>query len=458
MLIPFEQLRQTCYNRLKMLEVQGYEINGRYEELQTIPDSYDQLLAFARSIVHLTLRPDFLYQEPDDLATIQALRPHIRRDVVDGVLSEVEIKDKIFGGVYGRMLGCILGKPLEMAWDLPTIRRYLEGANAWPLSDFVPPYSSSQVEPVRRDCIESTRGFVNFVQPDDDLNYMILGLRVLEEYGPNFRTQDMALLWRDNIPYGWNWGPEHTRYCLLTGLWWEHHNKLPEGREWDDFVALLNDGEEKIGAMIRGDAFGLTSPGLPAVAAEFAWRDGRLTHAKTGLYAEMWVAAALAAAFYLNDPVKVVRAGLEQLPQKSRYVECMQEVLDWSVEEADWYKVWERINEKWGYLGFNGTFNESATIVNSLVHGVDRTSGKLDFEKVICTQVMQGWDCDSAGATAGCLAGVMAGYHNIPGKWLDAIQDTFYSTVAGEREQRISGFAQRMYYMSRTVRAATKLI
>jgi hypothetical protein len=167
----------------------------------------------------------------------------------------------------------------------------------------------------------------------------------------------------------------------------------------------------------------------------------------------MWVGAAIAAAFYLPDPAQVVHTGIAQLPENSRYAKCMQEALAEALEEPDWLKGWEGIDRKWGYLGFNGTFNESATIVNSLIHGVD-ASGKVDFEKIICTQVMQGWDCDSAGATAGCLAGVMAGYHNIPSKWLEAINDTFYTTVAGERETHISALAERMYQMSRLVRAA----
>jgi len=453
MLIPYAELRKTCANRIAMLEKQGHDITGLADRLAAVPDSYDALLAFGRSIVDVPMRPDFPYTEPNSLAAIRAERPAQRSDTTPGYLNELELKDRIYGGVYGRMIGCILGKPFEMHMTLPDIRGYLEGAGAWPLSDYPPAYSPTQKFPLRRDCMESTKGHVRFVQPDDDINYLILGLKVLEQFGPSFTTQDMAYLWKENIPYGWNWGPEHTRYCLLTGLWWDHNNKLPEGKAWDEFVALFNDGEELIGAMIRGDAFGLVNPGRQAIAAEMAWRDGRLTHGKTGLYAEMWVAAAVAAAFHEPDPVKVVQAGIDQLPRNSRYAACLREVLEWSVEEKDWLKVWERIDDKWGYLGFNGTFNESAAVVNSLVHGVD-AYGNVDFEKIITSQVSQGWDCDSSGATAGCLAGVMAGFRNIPDKWLRPLNDTFRTTVAGEHETRISALSERMYQMSRIVRTA----
>ena len=145
------------------------------------------------------------------------------------------------------------------------------------------------------------------------------------------------------------------------------------------------------------------------------------------------------------------RLALSNCPPTHVNTECLREVLDWSLAEPDWLKVYEKIADKWGYLGFNGTFNESATIVNSLLHSID-SYGNMDFEKAICTQVMQGCDCDSAGATTGCIAGTLAGYRNIPQKWLAPIQDTFHTTIAGESETRISAFAERMYQMSCLVR------
>jgi ADP-ribosylglycohydrolase len=65
---------------------------------------------------------------------------------------------------------------------------------------------------------------------------------------------------------------------------------------------------------------------------------------------------------------------------------------------------------------------------------------------------MQGWDTDCSGATAGCIAGVLAGYHNIPDKWLKPINNTFYSNIANEPDSRIDAFAERMYTMSRVLR------
>ncbi len=284
--------------------------------------------------------------------------------------------------------------------------------------------------------------------PDDDINYMILGLHVLENYGVNFTSQNMAKTWLDNIPFNFTWGPENSRYRLFANAMLFNNGELPKGKDWDELTTLFNDGEELIGAMIRGDSFGMTNPAYPAIAAEMAYRDGVMTHKKTGLYSEMWVAATIAAAFGTFDPVEAIKIGAEQLPKDARYTRAVYEALEICVSEPDWLKAYEKINAKWGYLGHAGTINETAAIINALVHSVG-DDGLVDFEKAICITIMHGWDADCSGATAGCIAGVLAGYHNIPEKWLSPLCNSYSTCVATEDDTEIDKLAERMYQMSR---------
>lgn len=464
----FEKMRNICKKRILMLIKQGYDIpeNELLNELNNLPDSIDKFIAFGRKLKGTKYRPDYKYYEPDDLEQIKACRPQNHEDVIhmfptsdldnenlsadqirDMNLSKKEIKDKIYGGVFGRIAGCILGKPLEVAWGLADIKNYLEPLGAWPLSDYVPQYSPTQKHALRRDCIDSMKGFISHAQPDDDINYLILGLHVLEDYGVDFTSRDMAKTWLENLPINWTWGPEHSRYRLFANADL-FSDAIPQDDEFDELTWLFNDGEELIGAMIRGDAFGLVNPRYPAVAAEMAYRDGYMTHKKTGLYAEMWVAATISAAFGTFDPVKAIEIGAKQLPEKSRYYEAIMEALDISVSRKNWLDAYEIINKKWGHLGHAGTFNETAAIINALVHSVGE-NGIVDFEKAICMTVMHGWDADCSGATAGCIAGVLAGYHNIPQKWLAPLNNTFSTCVATEDDVNIDKIAERMYQMSR---------
>jgi ADP-ribosylglycohydrolase len=223
-----------------------------------------------------------------------------------------------------------------------------------------------------------------------------------------------------------------------------------DGEEWEEMTSFLNDGEEVIGAMIRGDTFGLVNPGRPELAAEMAWRDGSITHKKTGLYAEMWVAATIAAAFTTFDPVEAIKIGIEHLPKNARYTEALRQALEISLGDEDWMVAYEEINARWGHLGHAGTFNESAAIINALVHSVGK-DGLVDYEKVICRTVMHGWDTDCSAATAGCIAGVLCGFHNIPDKWLAPLNNTYYTCVATDIDTQIDKLAERVYQMSRII-------
>ena len=451
---PFSTLNALCKNRISMLELQGYMLDRDLllAELENIPDSFDQYIAFAKRLMPTEKRPDFKYDEPDRYEDIKAAKPSGARNQLPMYISELELKDKTYGGVFGRFIGCMLGKPFEISWELKDIKQYLEAVGAWELDDYLPQYSPAQKNPLRRDCAYSMKGLMEFAQPDDDINYTILGLRVLEIYGRHFRSQDMIRLWLDSIPFTWTWGPEHSFYFTIASYLLNHGQDLPDGKEWDMLTRLFNCGEELIGAMIRADSFGLTNPGLPEKAAELAYRDGSMTHKKTGLFAEMWTAATIAAAYTTFDPVGAIQAGLEHIPANSRYAEALREALEISLSEKDWMAAYEKINSKWGYLGHAGTINESAAIINALVHSVG-SNGIVDIGKAVCITVMHGWDTDCSGATAGCIAGVLCGKHNIPKKWSDPLCDTYHSCVAGETDTSISALAERMYQMSRIMRA-----
>jgi len=454
MFISTSVIRANCKNKITMMTKQGYQTDGLVDKLFKLPNSYDALLGFALELTKVPIRADFKYNEPFDLAAIQTERPKERKDIMKTGYSELEIRDKVHGGVFGEICGLTLGQPLEVWYDLPHIKSYLQSMNAWPLADYIPVPTATEGWLPRRDCIESMKGFVHLAKEDDDLNYLVLNSKILDDYGTNFTTENIARYWYNNLVSGWMWGPENSRMFLLTGMYfgnpWENLT-FPKKDQSETFVRFLNDGEEVIGAMIRGQAFGFACPGKPALAAELAWREGSLTHAKTGLYAEMWLAATIAAAFSTSDPVVAIKAGIDQIPANSRYAECLREALKISLEEKDWLNAWKRISDKWGYLGHAGTMNESAAIINGLVHSINEI-GQVDYEKAITITVLHGWDADCSGAMVGAIAGVMAGYNKIPEKWVKPLNDTYYSCVATERNSSISNLAERLYRISREIR------
>ena len=89
-------------------------------------------------------------------------------------------------------------------------------------------------------------------------------------------------------------------------------------------------------------------------------------------------------------------------------------------------------------------FNESAGMINALIHSVDKY-GNIDFSQAICITVMHGWDADCSGAMMGGLAGVMAGKHAIPKRWTDPLQNKYYSCIPTDRDTKMDALAERLF-------------
>ena len=80
--------------------------------------------------------------------------------------------------------GCLLGKPVE-GWTAEEIRRYLEHADAWPLDGYVPALDPHPTDspPMKPSWPEATRGAIDGMARDDDLDYTVVGLLLLERTG-----------------------------------------------------------------------------------------------------------------------------------------------------------------------------------------------------------------------------------------------------------------------------------
>ena len=69
------------------------------------------------------------------------------------------------------------------------------------------------------------------------------------------------------------------------------------------------------------------------------------------------------------------------------------------------------------------TNNNTALVVAALL------LGGHDFEKVITTAGMGGWDTDCNGATAGSIIGAMLGAQQLPEKWIAPLHDTIKAQI-----------------------------
>lgn len=274
---------------------------------------------------------------------------------------------------------------------------------------------------------------IRYMARDDDTDYTILGLHVLDEHGMGFDTRHVGEEWLDHLPYTRTYTAERVAYRnLVDGL------KPPET------ALVINPYREWIGAQIRADAFGYVTPGWPEQGSELAYRDAVLSHVKNGVYGEMLVAAMLSAAFVLDDVVEVINVGLSEIPEQSRLAETVRDVLAWRQEISDWEEARDRLEEKYGHYSRVHTLNNAGVVLQALLYA------EGDFTRSICLAVMGGWDTDCNGATAGSIMGAMLGGAALPESWVDPLNDTIHTGLAGFGETRISDLAERTAVLAAT--------
>ena len=390
---------------------------GRGSDPAEISALYDE-------IDQLEVEQGFPYEEPSNLEAIRALRPDGPRSM-DLDLSDEDLLDRIHGAWLGRAAGCALGKPVE-GWPKSNIDRYLKSAGALPLDDYIP-YIDEQPDGLilRKG---STRGRITYMERDDDMDYPVLGLLILERKGMDFTPRGMANNWLGRMPYQLLYTAESAAYRNFVNDIWPpgsatHRNPY---REW-------------IGAQIRADIFGFVTPGWPEKGAGLAFRDASISHVKNGIYGEMFVAAMLSAALVTTDVEEIIQIGLSEIPANCRLAEAVRNTMTWCREESDWERVWDRINEQYGHYHGVHTINNAALVVMGLLFG------STDYETGIVVAVRGGWDTDCNGATVGSILGAKFGARALPEKWVGVLNDRLLSSVRDCNDNKISDLAARTH-------------
>ncbi len=413
---------------------------------------HDKLTSFWDRLYEVPQSADFPFTEPDDLETIKKLRPS--SVALPGITYDSsELYNKEYGAWIGRSAGCALGKPVEVctavADDDPKsgqmkIKEFMHlfGAHEYPINNYIPLREPQPKDPLKLICPECSREQIAYMQEDDDIRYTIIGQIVLLENGSAFTSDHVMKTWMKNLPYQWICTAEAIsyrnlawRYSVMCGEW-----SKPKV-DWEWVSTYQNPWREWIGAQIRPDSYGYACPGNPELAAEFAWRDARISHRKNGIYGSMFASAMIAAAFATNDVSLVVKAGLAQIPKTSRlYADIVKVIEICAKYNNDPSRFEDALTEVNALLRHYGTVHTNS---NAGICAAAVLLGQGDFEKTITIAVMAGLDTDCNGATVGSICGAMVGSQNIPGKWKNPLNDTIKGQIVGYHPIGISECADR---------------
>ncbi|MEU0190286.1 ADP-ribosylglycohydrolase family protein [Streptomyces afghaniensis] len=358
--------------------------------------------------------------EPTDLEKIKSACPEWPpAPANDPTPAPATTPQRLEAAWLGRAAGCLLGKPVEKL-PLYAIRQLAEATGNWPLTTYftargVPEDLLRKHPWNRRSAKTSLAENIDGMPEDDDLNYPLLNLILLQRHGKSFTTTDVARTWLDELPAGRTFTAERIAYRnLLTGLEPPHtaRHRNPF-REW-------------IGALIRADLHGWTNPGDPATAAEQAHRDATLTHTANGVYAAMFTAATIAqAATGEHDVHACLRTGLTVVPPRSRLARAVHHAIRLAREHGDFDTVVDHL-----HATHAATHHWVHAVPNTALIAAALTHANGDFSGSVCRAVSGGWDTDSNGATAGSIAGLLAGDPAaLPDRWTAPLKNRLSTSI-----------------------------
>ena len=432
---------------------EGRDVSGFEDEARLINDAFAIGQLMENEAKHLLekmrrapIRKDYPYYEPSDLKGIKASRPkagNFRALVPDWDV----YYDKVYGAWLGRCIGCLLGMPVE-SWSRKRLIGFLKDTDNYPVTKYL---SSDVSEEIRKrysvvDIDNNTWSpqvrWINLAPPygpeDDDTNYTVLYLKLFEEKGKDFTSEDAAKYWLSYLPALKVFSAQRIAYQNIMNL-----INPPLSAYY------FNPYRERIGGHIRADFFGYAAPGNPELAAELAFKDGRLSMVKNGLYAEMYCAALLAKAAVSNDMIDIIEHGLKEIPENSRLTIGIKKVLEWFRQGISWEDAIERLNT---IYDDNNPHQRLHATANAMICAISLLWGEGDFGKTIGYAVTAAFDTDCNGATAGSIVGMILGAKKIPEYWRAPLNNRLQTGITGFEMIEISELAKR------TVAVAKKII
>ena len=346
-----------------------------------------------------TLPRPLAAEEPDDFPSLEAA-PAAEPDL-----------ERIRGAWLGRAVGCVLGKPVE---NIPRegIRAIAQGTGNWPVSRW---FTAEGLDPAVTERFPWNRASrptslaenIDGIPEDDDLNFTMLGVVILERAGRDFDALDVAKAWLDFMPPGRIFTAERVAM-----------RNLLEGALPPETATRRNPFREWIGARLRVDAYGWASGGDPVRASRLAWEDARVSHTANGVYAAMFMAAAHAASLWASAPSECANVGLSVVPPQSRLAEALRFAREL---EGEWESRVDALYERYGHYHWVHAINNTA-LVAAAMYAFD------DFSQAIGGVVQGGWDTDTNGAAIASIYGALG---PIDERWSAPLHGRFATSLPG---------------------------
>ena len=305
-------------------------------------------------------------------------------------------RDKMKAGWVGQIAGVCWGAPTEFRWQ----------------NEIIP----------EADMPVWTPEMINDAFGQDDLYVEMTFLRTLEEHGLDASIRQAGIDFA-NSEYGLACANAAGRRNLRMGI-------APPDSSHPKFNKCPND----IDYQIEADYAGLISPGMPNMAIELGNKFGRLMNYSDGVYAGQFMGGMYAEAFFEDDLLKIIAAGLACIPPDCQYAEMVRDVVQWYKEHpSDWEATWKLCQKKYrenpeyqqcSNGGIDVKINGAYVLIGMLY-------GKKDLDKTIIIATRCGQDSDCNPSSAGGVLFTTIGFSKLPPRFSEKLnEETYFSHTA----------------------------
>lgn len=368
-------------------------------------------------VINADMQPGYKYNEPSTLKEIKDLRkPH---EFETKMPDDETLRKKIHGAWMGRACGCLLGKPVEGIRSNELIPLLKETGN-YPMhryilsTDITDEICSHYKFSLKNKAYADT---VDGMPVDDDTNYVALAQKIIEDYGRNFSSENVATAWMKYQSIFSYFTAERIAFVNFTNCIMPPASAMYKNvcREW-------------IGAQIRGDYFGYINPGNPEKAAEMAFTDARISHVKNGIYGEMFASAMIACAAVTDSIEDIILGGLAEIPSTSRLYEAVMKIFEGYKNGVTLDECFDVIHSAYDEHTDHGWCH---TISNAMIVTAALLYGEGDFGKSICIAVGMAFDTDCNGATVGSVLGMRNSIDGIDEYWKKPVNGKIHTSIFG---------------------------
>ncbi len=374
---------------------QKLEAQGRMEELRVVSA---RIMKALREAPRIPDHPYHSFEHPASWEEVKAAMP-AAPDYKPYSGWKEEYAERIYQGWLGQIAGGSFGTAIEG-------------------------YTGKRIQQVYGE----VRGYL--IPPEttnDDVVYELLLLDVYEKMGKEITSDALGDEWVKKLPYGVSAEGTALRNLNL-GIY------PPESG------TFLNPYCDWIGAQMRGMVCGMLAPGDPMEAAQLAHIDAVISHARNGVYGEIYAAVITSLAFVLDDPKAIALEGAGYIPARSEYAAKLTYCFKVLEENTDPSTAWAKLDKHFERYNWIHAYPNLAADLLALWYG------NGDFTESMALLAKAGYDVDCNGGLVGNVLGVIRA---VPKAWADPIGDLLETYIKGKERLSIRAVADMNIHLAR---------